>query len=304
MSVMTAGNPAHRKKAAGKGEGTVAAWAVLLGMGGTTVTYNIFHAVHHGPMPKSLTLGLALLYGIAPVFAAMCLSHLVAVRKGDKVMQRLAFAVMLGAMALSIGAVGAVVKPVAGPYFCWVFGAVLDAAALLALRMILGGYQRKADEATALEIAETAAADACREAGTARQEAADVAGKASALETELAAVRAALEAERARRVPPRKQRRGSGRKAPGTGTRNRAPVPPGTTAPEPVPDIDAEIRTDLRIMELVAEGHSASEAGILAGASDSYGRQVVRMAKAARTEPAGDERTDGDMATGEQPRVQ
>ena len=74
------------------------------------------------------------------------------------------------------------------------------------------------------------------------------------------------------------------------------------SAPEPALDIDAEIRADLRIMELIEKGHSASEAGVLAGKSDSYGRQVARLARAKR-EPAGDDRSDGDMATGEQPAV-
>jgi hypothetical protein len=276
--------------------GTFAAWAVLVGMGGTTVTYNIFHAVHHGPMPKSLTLGLALLYGIAPVFAAMCLSHLVAARKSDKLMQRLAFAVMLGAMALSIGAVGTVVRPVAGRYLCWLFGAVLDAAALIALRMLLSGHERREEEATALQLAESAAE-------TARSEAADAAAKVARLEAELATVTVALEAERARRVPGRKQRRGSGRRPAGTGTRNPAPATAGSSAPEPgpedVPDIDAEAR----ILALIDQGHSASKAGILAGKSDSYGRHVARLRNAAKKEPAGGERTDGDMATGEQPQV-
>ena len=96
------------------------------------------------------------------------------------------------------------------------------------------------------------------------------------------------------------------RKPAGTKTRNRKPAPTGTkvapSAPEPALDIDAEIRADLRIMELIEKGHSASEAGVLAGKSDSYGRQVARLARAKR-EPAGDDRSDGDMATGEQPAV-
>jgi hypothetical protein len=271
-----------------RSRGSVAAWAVLIGMGGTTVTFNIFHAVDHGQM---LT-GLALLYGIAPVFAAMCLSHLVAARRGEGVMQGLTFAVMLGAMALSIGAVGTVVRPVAGPYLCWLFGAVLDAAALIALRMILSGHEHRAEEATALETAS-------REAETARAEAGEAAGKLAAREAELAEAQAALEAERARRVPGRKQRRSSARKP----ARTSAPVPlvaeGGSSAPEEMPDLD----TEARILALIDEGHSASQAGILAGKSDSYGRQVARLRNAAKKEPAGDERSDGDMATGEQPRV-
>jgi hypothetical protein len=258
--------PDHARTAPKQSSATTAAWAVLIGMGGTTVTYNIFHAVHHGPMPKSLALPLGLLYGIAPVFAAMCLSHLVAARKGDHIMQGLAFAVMLGAMGLSIGAVGTVVRPVAGPYLCWLFGAVLDAAALIALRMLLSGHERKAAEATALEAAERAAA----EAGGAAQEAA---GKAAALEAELAAVSAelaavkgALEPLRAAVPNPRSRRSGSG----GPKARRSAPGS-GDTA-----DLTVELRA-LQMLDAHPELRSKGQGTELArklGVSASYGRKL------------------------------
>ena len=66
-----------------------------------------------------------------------------------------------------------------------------------------------------------------------------------------------------------------------------------------MPDLD----TEARILALIDQGHSASQAGILAGKSDSYGRQVARLRNAAKREPAGEERSDGDMATGEQPKI-
>ena len=84
-----------------------AAWAVLVVIGGTQVTFNIVHAVGGG----RLNVFLAVLYGVAPVFTAMCLSHIVATYKGGWFMQAVTFAVMAGAMGLSISASADVVAP-------------------------------------------------------------------------------------------------------------------------------------------------------------------------------------------------
>ena len=265
MSAMAA----HRKTTT---TATTAAWAVLIGMGGTSVTYNVYHAVHNG----TLSVGLALLYGFAPVFGAALLSHIVAVYQGGRFLQAVTFVVMLGAMTLSIGATAAVVKPAAGPWMQWLFGAVLDAAALVALRVILSGHQHKAAEATALEAAERTAAEAAE--------------KTEALQAQLAEVTAALETERNRK-PPRNRNRKSTRNRGTRNTRKPAFAPAGTTAPEDAPDLDAEAL----ILKYLAEGHSASQAGVMAGKSDSYGRQVARLARAAKMEPAGGERTEGDV---------
>jgi hypothetical protein len=140
---------------------------------------------------------------------------------------------------------------------------------------------------TALEAERAARKSAEADLESVRAELATAEAKAETLTRKLTA------------VSDRKSRRGSGRKAAGTGTRNRPPVPGGTSGAEDVPDID----TEARILALIDQGHSASQAGILAGKSDSYGRQVARLRNAAKKEPAGEERTDGDMATGEQPRV-
>jgi hypothetical protein len=119
-----------------------AAWGVLIAMGGTTMTFNIWHATHAGHMP----IGLALLYGMSPVLAAMGLSHIVAAHQGGTFMKAVTFTVMLGAMALSIGATGDVVGSAAGP-LRWLFGGVLDAAALVALQVILSPASRAAARA-------------------------------------------------------------------------------------------------------------------------------------------------------------
>jgi hypothetical protein len=182
----------------------------------------------------------------------------------------------------------------------WLFGAVLDAAALVALRVILTGRKRKAEAAEAMEAAERTVTEAERIAAEAAGSVADAEEKAAQLEAELATTKAALEAERERRVPARNRRRGPGRKPARSSARNQAPgtspepatVTGGSSAPEEVPDLD----TEARILALIDEGHSASEAGILAGKSDSYGRKVARLARPAQKEPAGDERTDGDVS--------
>lgn len=150
-------------------------------------------------------------------------------------------------------------------------------------------------DAHAVELAEQAAREAAAE--TAQLEA-----ERARLAAQLVTANAALEALRSKRVPARKPQRSSARKPAGTGTRNRpgttapapATVPAGNTGPDGALDMDQEAR--LLILDYVAKGHSASEAGRLAGKTDGYGRQVVRLDRAAKMEPAGGERTEGDMA--------
>jgi len=173
------------------GHATAAAWAVLVAMGGTEMTFNVYHSVHSG----SLDLALALLVGIAPVFAAMCLSHIVAEGDSGTGMKALTFLVMLGAMGLSIGAVSAVIKPVTGEAMSWLFGLVLDAAALLALRTILSARSKRMTEATALESAEVRAREAASEAGGLRRELAALRSDTAVAATESAAAKAVLEAD-------------------------------------------------------------------------------------------------------------
>lgn len=48
--------------------------------------------------------------------------------------------------------------------------------------------------------------------------------------------------------------------------------------------------TDARILTLIEKGHSPSKAGVLAGKSDSHGRQVWRQAQARQEDPSGTDR--------------
>ena len=172
----------------------IAAWLVLIGMGATSMTYQIYHLVKYGHM----NVGLALLAGVVPVFVAMCLSHIVAVYKGGTAMKAVAFAIMAAAMALSIGAVGEVVRQAFGPYLCWLFGALLDGAALVALRVILSERERRAARETALETADRTAREATAEAARLRADlqAAEAAREATISATEEAIRNAVEEAMR------------------------------------------------------------------------------------------------------------
>jgi hypothetical protein len=118
-----------------------AAWLVLAVAGATMVSFNMWHAIHGG-----IPLLLAVLYGIAPVALAMGLSHVVAAYSGGWFMKAVTFVIMLGAMILSVRATGYVVKPATGNLWP-LFGAVVDAAALVALQVILSPESRAAARA-------------------------------------------------------------------------------------------------------------------------------------------------------------
>jgi hypothetical protein len=128
---------------AAKAHGLKAAWTVLVGMGGASVAFNVYHAVH-GDLHNShghLTVWLAVVFGLAPVGAAMGLSHIATCFRAGWY-SVCTYGVMFGAMALSAGATADVVAPVAGPVFLrWLFPVVLDSAALLALKAIISPEQ-------------------------------------------------------------------------------------------------------------------------------------------------------------------
>ena len=109
-----------------------AAWAVLAFAGSTMVSFNIWHALHGG-IPQ---LPLAVLAGVVPVALAMGMSHIVAAYRAGRFLRIVTFAVMVGAMVLSVRATGYVVRPAFGPLW-WLYGAVVDSAALVALQVIL-----------------------------------------------------------------------------------------------------------------------------------------------------------------------
>jgi hypothetical protein len=271
---------------------TPAAWLVLGAMGIASVTFQIDHALDGG-LPRWLIAGVV---GFAPVAVSLGVAHMIALHKGGRVMRAAAILVMACGMTLSMGAIAWVVGPYYHSWLRWLFGVLLDGAALFAAWVLLSEHERRAGDAaqarSAAEVVKAAEATAA-EAGR----------KVAALEDELVTVKAALEAERKRRVPARKKRGTSARKPARASAAELVPVSAGSSAAEEMPDIDAEAR----ILELIAKGMSASAAGIAAGKSDSYGRQVARLARAAQEEPRGDARTAGDIpdapATGPMDRV-
>jgi hypothetical protein len=259
-------------------------WFVLILTGLASSVLQMYHATHAGGTVWLI----AGIVGLVPSATAIGLSHVVAGHKSATVLRVITLAVMVAAMAASASAVAAVVRPIDGPWFSWVFGVALDAAALACVWVLLGEHDRQDAEVSALQVAEQSGAEA-------RAAAAESAVRAAGLEAELTAARAALEAERARRVPDRKPRRNTARKPARASAVKTASGTGGTSGPEDLPDIDAEAR----ILQLIAGGMSASAAGVAAGKSDSYGRYVARLARAAQEEPAGDQRTAGDMASRE-----
>jgi len=151
--------PSHARKAmAARPHDRIAAWLVLAFAGTTMVAFNMWHAIHGG-IPYLL----AILYGLAPVVLAMGLSHMVAAYRGGWFMKGVTFAIMVGAMALSIRATGYVVKPASGGMWP-LFGIVTDSAALLALQVILSPESRAAAKAARKD-----ASKAMDEAGEATQ---------------------------------------------------------------------------------------------------------------------------------------
>lgn len=136
-----------------------------------------------------------------------------------------------------------------------------------------------------------------------------VADRRAARDAEAVRERDRAEAERLRAERAAARAEAPPRKRAGTTARNRTRKPAGTVtrkqpapAPEPVlepqqepqqepgPEETVDIDAEARILQLIADGHSASEAGRLAGKSDSYGRAVARKAKdLAAAAPAGPE---------------
>ena len=96
--------PSRAEKSSAK----AAAWSVLITMGGTSVTLNIWDATHATHPLYGL---IAVLKGLAPVLAAMLLSEAGARFDGGKVFRGVAFGIMGGAMVLSASAVASVLRP-------------------------------------------------------------------------------------------------------------------------------------------------------------------------------------------------
>src|SRR5690242_12034497 len=108
--------------------GSKVAWAIMIGCGATSWLYNVVHALRG--THDLIAAGMAVLYGTAAVYVSVLASHMAVHRR--PMWEILAYlGVLLAAMGMSAGATAAVVRPVAGPVFCWVFPATLDSVTLM-----------------------------------------------------------------------------------------------------------------------------------------------------------------------------
>lgn len=259
-------NPAKHAPARTRTPGLGAAWAVLIGTGVTSVTYNVVHAVNGA----RLEIVLALLLGFTPAFLAAFLSHVAAVLEAPRWVIVSVIGVMGAGMVLSASATAAVVAPAEPGWRGWLFGAVLDAAALLALWAILTARRRNNGATAAVEAAQAQAREAAEQAADAEEELATVKAELGA---ELEAVRAELEAARLR-ASARKPKRRPARKPAGISAR-------ASGAEDD--DLDAEAAAlKLWMADRTIPG---SKLGPMVGRTDSWGRGAVRKFK--QTAPEG-----------------
>lgn len=272
---------AHSRTSAPRTPGLAAAWAVLIGTGLTSVTYNVVHAVQGA----HLEVVLALLLAWAPAFVAACLSHLAAVLDAPWPVKTAVIAVTLAGMVLSASATASVVAPAEPGWRGWLFGITLDAAALLALWAILTGRRRKNEAATEVETAREAVAQARSEAQAATQKATETEADLATAKTELETVRASLEAEVQALTSAlnraRNNRRGSGRKRARSSAPNTRTASPQNTQPSEDIDTQAEALSIL----LAEPDISGGELGRRLGKSERYGCMLKNRLAASMAGP-------------------
>lgn len=275
----------HRKTAPGKSSAKVPAWTVLVTMGGTSIILNFWDATH---TPHPLFLLIAALRGFAPVAAAMGLSEAAARFDGGKTFRIVAFAIMTGAMLLSASAVANVLRPsypagLLGLGLAWLFGIVLDAAAITCLWIILTERERRreaerAEEArdAAGEMAEAVAAAAARAADMAAAERAQIEAQAAeeraALETELASVSAELTAANVTVEALRTAARGPRKRS--------QPAAPRASKNASQSDSEEDLTLELRAVQMLTahpelkKPRMGSELGRRLGVHESTGRRL------------------------------
>lgn len=136
MSDMTGKHSEHDAAGAPLRRAHFAAWAVFLGMAGTSMAFQVFHALKTGDMPGIL----AVLFGT--MLLALSVGALEFSSKwpdAPRWYRPGAYLVIAGAMYLSASATGAVVVRAAPAHMSGLFGILMDAAALLAVHFIFSG---------------------------------------------------------------------------------------------------------------------------------------------------------------------
>jgi len=259
--------------------GMAAAWIVMCAMGLVSVALQVYHAASGGRLIWPLA-GIA---GLAPVAASMALTHMAATRKLTKWHYAGIFAVIAGAMYISIGSIAAVLHPVEGKN-SYVYGLVLDGAALMALAIILYGRQQAAERAERAERENTAAAVA--EATRLRGTVTGLEAELEQLRTDLATAQSAL----AEASSGRKPRTSSARNPKATSARKPARSSGWGGDSDPVSaDMLDQVTTEAEAVQILAAepGISGSELGRRLGKTDRYGRELMKRLTAAA---AGDDR--------------
>jgi hypothetical protein len=310
MSDMSNGQ--HEAAGAGLRRARTAAWIVTVVMGGTTMAFQVYHAVKFGHMPWEL----AVLYGIVPLLIALLVLEIVAEwREAPWPAKAAAYAIMAAAMFLSASATGAVVLHAAPGHFSLLPGALLDAAELLAAFFILNGpsaaqavaavARREAEllgradaERSAREQAEAAHQAAL--SGLRARAGAEIEARDRALADAAQALAGARsEAEAAVAKAERLERKLGGparRSTAGTGRSRTASRTGPAAAPKTAPEDDLEL--EARALKLLATDLTMSGAELARqlGVSEGYGRKLRRRLGPDR--PAEDESDRPEDRTG------
>jgi hypothetical protein len=231
-----------------------AAWLVLGTMGLASVVFQVDHALGGG-LPRWLIAGIV---GFAPVAVSLGVAHMIALHRGGTGVRIAAMLVMACGMTLSIGAIGWVVAPYYHSNLKWLFGLLLDGAALFAAWVLLSEHQRKGAEESALAQAGLALAEAQSAARQAAEETTGLRAELARVSGDLTAAHATAEALRS--TAPAAPRR----------PRKRTPVSGDTQ------DLTAELRAIQMLdahPELRAKG-MGSELGRKLGVSPATGRRL------------------------------
>lgn len=272
-----------------------AAWVVLIGLGGTQITFNVADALR-GASPSPVRI----LTGIAPVAAAVLLSHLASSRHAAEWFRWVVGAVMLVSMAVSIGATIQITAPALHQLWREIaLGVTLDAASLLALWFIMDRHARNASAMAATEAAHAAvqaAESSVQAAGAeARAAIAEATGRAEAAAAEAAAAGEQLATVTGELATARAELHGL--KA-GMNKRRSSPVKSpraaGVTKPtgSPVSDtadggVNKDVDKQAEALILLAEDPEMSgpELGRRLGVSKSYGCRLKGSLSVAVADP-------------------
>lgn len=110
------------------------AWAILAATSGTSLAFNIRHAITPTPgAGQQLPVPFGVAYGIMPVLVALALSHMISTRGGHPARWVIGGGVFLAALGLSVRSIAAVLAPSAGAPSAYAFAIMLDVASLMAL---------------------------------------------------------------------------------------------------------------------------------------------------------------------------